>query len=75
MECQASETAKITVDGQKPVVHVQPFFPFLALAWSAQIAQLAEHVLGKDGVAGSNPVLGSRSTPAAGPSLNQRTTI
>jgi hypothetical protein len=30
--------------------------------WSAQIAQLAEHVLGKDEVAGSNPVLGSRAT-------------
>ena len=29
---------------------------------SAQIAQLVEHVLGKDEVAGSNPVLGSRSS-------------
>ena len=26
----------------------------------AHVAQLAEHVLGKDEVAGSNPVLGSR---------------
>ncbi len=32
-----------------------------AVIWSAQIAQLAEHVLGKDEVAGSNPVLGSRA--------------
>jgi hypothetical protein len=30
--------------------------------WSAQIAQLAEHVLGKDEVAGSNPVLGSTAS-------------
>jgi hypothetical protein len=29
-ECESQETAKITVDGPKPVVHVQPFFPFLA---------------------------------------------
>jgi hypothetical protein len=36
-----------------------PLFRFLAHPWSAQIAQLAEHVLGKDEVAGSNPVLGS----------------
>ena len=36
-----------------------PLFRFLTLPWSAQIAQLAEHVLGKDEVAGSNPVLGS----------------
>jgi hypothetical protein len=33
-----------------------------SVPWSAQIAQLAEHVLGKDEVAGSNPVLGSRPT-------------
>jgi len=29
-QSQIPETAKITVDGPKPVVHVQPFFPFLA---------------------------------------------
>jgi hypothetical protein len=29
--------------------------------WSAQIAQLAEHVLGKDEVVGSNPILGSNA--------------
>jgi hypothetical protein len=27
---QSAQSAKITVDGPKPVVHVQPFFPFLA---------------------------------------------
>jgi hypothetical protein len=34
----------------------------LPVPWSAQIAQLVEHVLGKDEVAGSNPVLGSRAS-------------
>jgi len=34
-------------------------FRFLALFWSAQIAQLAEHVLGKDEVTSSSLVLGS----------------
>jgi hypothetical protein len=49
-------------------------FRFLTLQlWSAQIAQLAEHVLGKDEVAGSNPVLGSRSKDVAGfATLNTR---
>src|SRR5437868_678745 len=35
-------------------------FRFLALPQSAQIAQLAEHPLGKGEVDGSNPFLGSR---------------
>jgi hypothetical protein len=34
-------------------------FRFLALSFSAQIAQLAEHPLGKGEVDGSNPFLGS----------------
>ena len=35
-------------------------FRFLALPYSAQIAQLVEHPLGKGEVDGSNPFLGSR---------------
>jgi len=35
-------------------------FRFLALSYSAQIAQLVEHPLGKGEVDGSNPFLGSR---------------
>lgn len=34
-------------------------FSFFDLVWCAQIAQLAEHVLGKDEVVGSSPILGS----------------
>jgi hypothetical protein len=34
-------------------------FRFLALPYSAQIAQLVEHPLGKGEVGGSNPLLGS----------------
>src|SRR5437762_1141408 len=36
-------------------------FVFWHFSYPAQIAQLAEHPLGKGEVAGSNPVLGSRS--------------
>jgi hypothetical protein len=53
---------KFAVDGGKCALHVHRSFRFLTLLWSAQIAQLAEHVLGKDEVVGSNPILGSRST-------------
>src|SRR4051812_18753509 len=52
-----------------------PLFRFLAHPWSAQIAQLAEHVLGKDEVVGSNPILGSRSKNTVGqasPTLNPK---
>ncbi len=53
----------ISVDGVYGDLHFRRSFSFFdPLSWSAQIAQLAEHVLGKDEVAGSNPVLGSRST-------------
>ena len=37
------------------------FFDHSSVSSSAQIAQLVEHVLGKDEVAGSSPVLGSIS--------------
>jgi hypothetical protein len=44
--------------------------PRRALSWrrAAHVAQLVEHVLGKDEVTGSIPVMGSRtgSEPAAG---------
>jgi hypothetical protein len=36
-------------------------FRFLALPYSAQIAQLVEHPLGKGEVVGSSPILGSRA--------------
>ena len=44
---------------------------FDPILWSAQIAQLAEHVLGKDEVAGSNPVLGSRVSVGDFPTINR----
>jgi hypothetical protein len=55
-----SRAAQISVDGRNRKLHFCRSFSLLATqSWSAQIAQLAEHVLGKDEVAGSNPVLGS----------------
>ena len=36
----------------------------------AEVAQLAEHVIGNDGVTGSNPVLGSTSAAYSGLSVN-----
>jgi len=57
--------SKFPVDEGESGVHgLNPFpcsFSVVSQSWSAQIAQLAEHVLGKDEVAGSNPVLGSRA--------------
>ena len=56
------ESGSLLLTGNFAACTFYPLFRFLTLPWSAQIAQLAEHVLGKDEVAGSNPVLGSRST-------------
>jgi|GEM_PF-6956512 hypothetical protein len=51
---------KFAVDGPNRRKHFQPSFSFFGtVSLSAQIAQLVEHVLGKDEVAGSTPVLGS----------------
>ena len=38
---------------------------------NAHVAQLAEHVLGKDEVTGSNPVMGSRPSVGSGNDLVQ----
>ncbi len=38
----------------KPIIFQKVFYDFFA-----QVAQLVEHVLGKDGVVGSIPILGS----------------
>gem|GEM_PF-7065560 len=56
------KTLKLPLTAETALSSVTVLFVFLTLPTSAQIAQLAEHVLGKDEVAGSNPVLGSRST-------------
>lgn len=57
---------KFAVDEEKSPKHFQPSFSFFGtVSLSAQIAQLVEHVLGKDEVAGSTPVLGSMPKKAS----------
>ena len=50
------QPSKLGVAGSNPVSRS---ISALSRAWRAHVAQSAEHVLGKDGVTGSSPVMGS----------------
>ncbi len=52
--------ANLLLTVPKPGCRFLGSFRFFALLYSAQIAQLVEHPLGKGEVDGSNPFLGSR---------------
>lgn len=52
-------STKLRLTAAFPLFTFGTLFLFFDSVWYAQIAQLAEHVLGKDEVVGSNPILGS----------------
>lgn len=53
------QPSKLNVAGSNPVSRsINVAFDFI-LAIRAHVAQQAEHIHGKDGVAGSNPAVGS----------------
>ena len=52
------EPSKLGVAGSSPVSRSILILTVMADAWCAQVAQSVEHVLGKDEVGGSIPLLG-----------------
>ena len=54
------QPSKLRVAGSNPVSRSIMFLPYLVFLYlSAHVAQSAEHILGKDEVTGSIPVMGS----------------